>query len=437
LPSDKGWSAEQIKGYLAWVNNGGTLIVFNGDGSGDFAKQLSISNISSEPLLVNKVIGGSGTVEVDALTNFSLSSGDRQVKIIANYLGKNNSIVPFAFSKEIGKGEILYVNVSPLFDNLNSQVSTSTINFQKIGDLFSILGLDAPTYKDTADNLRWKYLGYDITSIRDYAMLNGFVQVVSNSTIIPYDQFTVSSLSLANVTGTINGSPIHNSITLQNVTISGLLEDGAVHSVIESQDVNMVPTNYGRYSCLLLGPATNISMQVPQEGISFAAISGGNDKYKINLESGTISVENLTIPSAAANPTTFGNIMVPDKIAENKMFVFTYVPSVTVNGAVVFSEAYFPSYINGVVGDSATINGGTTHFNFDCSSDNSIVMTNFSYSGFLTPGQKTLPISMLYYEITAIPWNSILTQYWFIFSGCLIVVIVLLVLKRLKINKIK
>jgi hypothetical protein len=443
LPSDNGWTAEQINSYLAWVNNGGTLIALNGDGPGAFAKQLSINSVSTESLFVDQAIGKSGTVEVGNLNvNSSLFSGDSEVKVVANYFGKNTMSVPLAFSKQIGKGEILYVNVSPLFD---SQGSNSSTNFQKIGNLFGILGLDAPTYKDIADNLRWKYLGYDITSIRDYAIFNGSVQVVSNSTIIPYNQFTVSNLSLANVIGTINGSPIHNSITLQNVTISGLLEDGAVHSVIESQNsqnFTIVPSNYGRYSCLLLGNATNISMQVPEEGITFAAISGENDKFNIKLESGTISVENITIPSGAANPTTFGDITVSGIGIENKMFVFTYVPSVTVipsvtvNETAIFPEAYFPSYINGIVGDLVTFNG-TIHFNYDCSSDNAIVMTNFSYSGIPYSGHQTPQINMLDWEIINIRWYSILTSPLFIFCSGLTVLIVFLVHKRLKIDKIK
>jgi hypothetical protein len=440
LPSDIGWSAEQINAYLAWVNNGGTLIVLNGDGLGDFAKQLSINSISNENFTVNQAIGKSGTVEVGTLSTNSSFSGDSEVKVAANYSGTNTTSVPLAFSKQIGNGKILYMNVFPIFDDLNSKGSTSRINFQKIGNLFGIMGLDPPTYRDTLSDLRWKYLGYDITSIRDYAIFNGSVQVVSNSTIIPYDQFTVSNLLLANVTGTINGSPIHNSITLQNVTISGLLEDGAVHSVIESQNsqnFTMVPTNYGRYSCLLLGNSNSISMQVPEEGISFAALSGENYKYNINLASGDISVENITIPSADPNPSTFGNIKVPDIGIQNKMFVFTYVPSVTVNGTAVFPEAYFPSYVIDVVGGSIVTINGMIHFNYDCSSDNAIVMTNFSYLGTLPPDQQTSKPNMLKWEITAIPWDSILTSPLFIFCSGLTVIMIFLVHKRFKINKIK
>ena len=48
LPSDKGLSNKQIDDFIAWVDDGGRLIVLNGDGLGDFAKILSINSNSVE-----------------------------------------------------------------------------------------------------------------------------------------------------------------------------------------------------------------------------------------------------------------------------------------------------------------------------------------------------------------------------------------------------
>lgn len=423
LPSDKDWTDEQISEYLAWVNNGGKLIVLNGDGLGNFAKQLSINSNSNEPLSVNEAVSKSATVDLGTLDVTSLFSTDDQVKVAANYINENNQSVPLAFSKQVGNGEILYVNVSPLFENLGSANVTSPINFQKMGSLFNLLSLDAPVFKDIPADLRWEYLGYDATSIRDYAQLKGSVNIESNSTILPYDQFNISTLALVNVTGMVNGLPITGSILLQNVAINGLLEKGAVHSVLKSQDVDMIPTDYGSYSGLLLDVASNISMQVPQEGITFSALASDNKTYKINLQSGIISMENISSTSIASTSNIFANRTLPNNIdLDNKIFVLTSVPSVSVNGTVVFPEAYIPSYIKNVAGDSVQINGNV-HFNFGCSSDSVIVLTDFGYSGTFQTGQQTAKISMVYWEITAIPWASIFTYPLFIFCIAVIVTI--------------
>src|SRR5450756_325515 len=138
----------------------------------------------------------------------------------------------------------------------------------------------------------------------------------------------------------------------------------------------MIPTDYGSYSGLILDVASNISMQVPQEGITFSALASDNETYKINLQSGIISVENISSTSIASTSNIFANRTLPNNIdLDNKIFVLTSVPSVSVNGTVVFPEAYIPSYIKNVAGDSVQINGNV-HFNFDCSSDSVIVLTD-------------------------------------------------------------
>ena len=143
--------------------------------------------------------------------------------MIANYVNGNNPSAPLAFSKQLGNGEILYVNVSPLFENLYSANGTAHSNFQKLGSLLSLLNLNASSFKDTPSDTRWQYMFYDTTWIRNYAQLQGAVNIESNSTILPYSQFNVHTLQIVNATGTINGLPVQEPMVLQNAAINNLL----------------------------------------------------------------------------------------------------------------------------------------------------------------------------------------------------------------------
>lgn len=411
LPSDQDWTNEQINSYLNWVENGGHLIVLNGDGLGEFAKILSINSNSDESIIANSAVSKSGTVELGTLPVSSLFSSDEQVKVIANYANENNQSVPLAFSKQVGNGEIIYVNVSPLFENLYLANGTEPNNFQKLGSLLSLLNLNTESFKDTPSDTRWQYMFYDTTWIRNYAQLQGAVNIESNSTILPYDQFNVHTLELVNATGTINGLPIQESMLLQNVAINNLLEKGAAHSIIESQGIYLIPTDYGSYSCLLSESAFNISMQVPEGGVAFSVITSENETYDINLQSGTLFMQNITTTS----PSNISvNTALPNDITGgNKTLLLARTPSISVNGTASFPEAYIPNYIKAVNGYSVQING-TINFNFDCSSDNVILLTDFGYSGTFQTGQETTKISMIYWELTAIPWASILTSSLFL-----------------------
>jgi hypothetical protein len=413
LPSDKGWTDEQITDYLAWINNGGKLIVLNGDGLGDFAKQLAISSNSYYPFLVNKASGKSVTVELGTLPTSSVFSSDDEVKVIADYINEHNQLVPLAFSKQVGNGEILYVNLNPLFENLVSFNGTLPINFQKMGSLFNLLSLDTAIFKDIPADIRWEYLGYNATSIRDYGQIEGAVYLKSNSAIIPYYQFNAGSLKIVNITGTIDGSSVREPISQQDIIVKNLIAKGAVCSIIESQGLFLVPSNYGSYSILLLEPAFNISMQVPEGGITFSVVTSENKTYDVSLQSGMVFLDNITTDQ----PTTsniFVNTALPRDInLDNQTLIFANVPSLSVSGTTYFSEAYIPNYINPINGLSVKITG-TVHFKFDCSSDNFIVLTNFGYSGRFQTVQETTKVDFFKWELTAVPWANILSSPTFI-----------------------
>ena len=184
----------------------------------------------------------------------------------------------------------------------------------------------------------------------------------------------------------------------------------------------MIPTDYGSYSCLLSESPFNISMQVPEGGIAFSVITSENETYDVNLQSGTLFMQNITTTSSSN--ISVNTALANDITGGNKTLLLAHSPSISVNGTASFPEAYIPNYINYVNGYPVEING-TTYFNFDCSSDNVIMLTDFGYLGVFQTGHDATKISMVYWELTAIPWASILTSPLFLIFCILLLMVVI------------
>ena len=423
LPSDQLCNHEKISDYLAWVEKGGSLIILNGNGFGDFAKTLSINANPNKLVSVNRIVGESGEIELEAVTTPSLSSNDSEVKVTANYVGQNNQSAPFAFAKKFGDGTILYMNIHCLFEVLHSSNETQNhgqnSNFLKLSSLMSFLNLNASYYKEIPSNDRWKYLGYDTTSIRDYARFQGHVQIESNSILIPYDQIIVGKLKLINASGTINESNIPSTSVYEQIVVNGLALHGRTPSAVTSEDSYIFPTNLGAYSSLLFKSGFNISVQLSNSKAGFLVLDG-NKTYEVNLTSGTIVMENITT-SMSKISGDFTSVKIPEGIIANyTTLMFARTPSFSVKGTAFISEAYIPNYINYVHGYPVQING-TLHFNFDCSSETVVLLNNFGYSGSFQTEQEATKLSMFYWEIGAIPWNDVLASPLFILF-CIVLV---------------
>jgi hypothetical protein len=430
LPSDKSWSNEQIYDYLAWVNKGGNLIVLNGDGLGNFAQALSIKSNSIEQIEVNSAAVGQLTaLELGTFPVTSLFSSDEHTKVVASYTNQNSRSEPLAFAKQIGKGEIFYVNINPLFKNFHSSNDNRAANFAKIGGFISLLNLDTPNFKDIPSDARWRYMLYDTTWIRDYGHLFGTVSMESDSIVFPYDQFNVDQMEILNASGTINGASIQGR-TIQGGTIMNFVKEGTIYSVIDSTDLYLLPTNYGTYVGSLLNSNSDVSMQIRNGNITFSIVTNANTNFEVNLQSGTLIMKNVRTNSLSETPINYDAILPKNITLDTETLLFQHNPVITVNGAASFPEAYIPNYINYVNGFPVQING-TTYFKFDCSSDNVMMLTDFSYLGAFQTSQDTDKISMVYWELTAIPWISILTSPSFLIL-CIILAIAIITIYQMR-----
>lgn len=429
LPSDTICTQNEISNYLRWVENGGSLIVLNGDGIGVFSDILSIHSKTGSFRAIG-VKGVLGDVLLDELYISPLYSTDLQVKSDTHYLSQNGALSPFVFSKSIGKGEIIYLNIKPLFDAVTSDTSSSNI-FLKIGQILNILNLDVSVFRDVPIDERCRYMLYDTTWIRNYIHLQGDIKTLSNCTILPYDNLSVGQLEIIDSTGVFDSSSIDN-LNLRDVTLKDITLNGVITSTLRTNDMYIIPSNYGSYSLLFTKPSFNTSFQII-DGTFNTTVMANNVVHTISLNSGSINLNGVT--TSQSDSYVDPMLSYPDTIhLDSKTLLLQTSPSVSVNGLTYFSEAYVPNYINYVSGSPVEINGEST-FIFDSSTDNVILLKDFMYSGDFQKQQETNKISMLYWELTAIPWSQIITSPLFIIFIIIFCISIFSILNYNKYNK--
>lgn len=432
LPSDKGWTDGQISEYLAWVNNGGHLIILNGDGLGDFAKVLSLYSNSDILILANRLSSQTEAIRLAPLSVPSLLSTDSQVSVLASYDSQNNQSVPLMLAKSIGAGEILYLNIEPFFENILSFSTTGSSIFLQLGNLLHFLKAELPYFREIAPGEGWKYLQYDSTIIRNYLQLEGSAEIQSNSIIFANNQLNVDKLEIVNATGTFNGYNVQTT-TSEAVTISNLKTEGAISFALTSSNLSIVPMNYGAYAALILNPGFDLAMQITNGTIDLFLSSQQNETNELILNSGTLLMQGVSTISTSQtfNTSNYAGLS-PDFMADSQTLVFARTPSVNIEGTAFFSEAFIPTYINYVTGNSVQIKG-TTHFDFDCSSDNVILLTNFAYSGLFSIYEpKTTEISMFSWEFPHVLLSDITSPGFLIFLISFLLVIIVINWRRPK-----
>lgn len=104
--------------YINWAKNGGTLLVIDSKEQGAFSNFLGINEtgkyVSADLLVDSK--GSSARIPSMIVPEFQLE--ETSTTIIANYTLEENTAAPFAFLRELEKGKIIYLVMTPLLRNL-------------------------------------------------------------------------------------------------------------------------------------------------------------------------------------------------------------------------------------------------------------------------------------------------------------------------------
>ncbi|MBI4286101.1 MAG: hypothetical protein HY670_09455 [Chloroflexi bacterium] len=324
-------NAHQVdnQAYLDWVKSGGKLIVLNSHGAG-FAADLASIVYSSETVRADSISGSEASIALPNINVALSASKAPSVEVIASYARQGKSVAPFAYRKEIGQGEIIYVDIRPFFSALEAPAPDSK-NKPTIVTLGSIFRLIFPAYKEQEFPAEL-HLGYSIGD----ASLTGEIKATTKSFIPFYTEFTADRLEIA-----------MENLTLENVRVKEIFIDSPSTSNVTAPRVTMSPKAVGVNQQMLTSVLGYQMMQFP-EGLLWQLDLSGTTGRMVVEQGGKIlqlDISNQVLAMAISSATN----------------AFAYSPRIEVDGETNFSSILIEPAKGLVsrIGEPMTIRGKT------------------------------------------------------------------------------
>jgi len=316
------------------------------------------------------------------------SSRMEDVVTISKYTYDNHSISPFAFLKEIGKGELLYVEVFPYFSALEDATdSVRRSLFSKLGMFFDALGLP----KISLLSKRTAAFNYSYILSEGKMNLTNNIRIKSSSLFFPdLENVQIKSIDFSEtdyvkINGTKNNDRIY-----YNLTVSGLEVQGTSYSLLNSNNVSFGSIDkkriYGTYVLTQMASGFNWTLNLSSNTyVTMELINQTKSKSKVELLGGRVKFS--FIPSPAP------------------ILIYLQNPSVFLHGDIKIDKAnvYTMPYHATVVGSSIKITGNSS-FSIDRSDTLYTFISNFDSNGTIIPIQATITHKI------SVPWKEILSS---------------------------
>ena len=390
--------------YENWAAAGGNLIVFNSQGYGDFAKELSIN--STGQALVDGISNDRQSLGIPAINITTSSSTDEGVTVLANFMANGNIVSPFAYEKKVGKGEIIYIDVLSLFTQLEGMADAQAKSdlFLKLNSLINMLNLPLSTYVNEEP--------MDTIYIWGDADFSGNIQIEASSILL--QQSSISELSQIDFTHASNPTLIgypEDSSLIQNVTLMDIQIQGPSSSVVETSYLQKQSSasGMGAYVPLLF-----------KNGLNWTIVAGTNTTVELWIRKDNVPIQLIT--HGGTITLSFDNSV--------NYSVLTKAPLVTVTGNAYLERAYFDwPYWNAPIKrdisltSPSTLNG-TFQFKIGYAD------TTYFFLGAFTLDGSGNVIGLSQFSEWAIPWVAVLTSPWFILLLGLISVFTVWYLRR-------
>jgi hypothetical protein len=368
-----------LNDYTNYVQSGGTLVVLNTNGYGNFAESLfspSNSTLDAEAIKTsNETLELPADVEAPIL-NLKINDAE----ILSNYTSALGENTVYAVREPLGNGQLFYVNLYPLINHMESEGDQPSF-YTLFGKLLTVAGLDL-------DKCKLSALPASVSTFQT-AELNGEVQAETDSILFPLQ------VNITTVEVTANGQPA----TFNDVTSLSLKNYEKI--TVQTGSISISQGN-GLYADLTLNETTQLT---PASNDTLLTLSANNEEFEVS---------NLTDIS-----------LVPEKPLE----IYAYTPSINSSGNASLTDVTIPGSLKGrqISGQDLKITGILT---FDTYlSDSYTLAENLNIDGSF----NTSPPIAAYDEwsvppITAL-WSLILLPIF------IVPLIVLYCLKRIRASR--
>lgn len=361
-----------IEDYLEYVKNGGRLIIINANGYGYFAgRTLKHSNVTIKA----STISGSKNIELPLeiyVPKLSPKKGD--VRIVGYYESQQDSSV-YAFREELGSGEILYINLYPIVNVLESAQDKSVF-YNILGELLQLTGVQLERFTYIPPPL--------IATFKEVEMSGNIIAYASSLFFPPNIDFRSVKLIFKN----------NRSIEISNVTRLQLF-------------------NFNKVSVL----SSNLTIS---EGNGFYSNLKFKDNIVITFDGDFILVALTTVDG---NTSQLYNDVKTIIINSDQINIYAREPMVTVRGSVLFKELYaFGTAYQKTMsyGQNLKVNGDTTLKMY--LSDIYSWISLFDVSGRF----ERVPPLVVYDELTSLPHAA----FWCIVLVPIFITVILITRER-------
>ena len=314
LPTDfqeEGSNSSHSAELLNWTQNGGQLIVMGDQGEIFASLGLTVSDVKSE---VNGVTTESGTLDLNSTSVNSVKTNS-DVDVLGFYTSNGQNVSPFIIEKHIGNGAIFYVNVNPIYKNIQN----NRIDWKSLSDIISAVkgSLDQAGVKfsEPSDNLskeplenRWigRYLTY---GTQDF-WAEGYI--TANAVVSGSNFLGGQTIMAEKIVAVFN----KRQIVTENTTVESVFVYGTANITIQSDFLNVSADQESLPSFIPIMQNESTIRITPSYG-SRIGIQLSNGNY--SLIDGSISIET------------------------NSSELFLRLPQFAVEGVIHFAQVSLPT----------------------------------------------------------------------------------------------
>jgi len=354
LPSDPRFDVYEL---IHWAEMGGTMLVLATEGEPNFIGELLGLRLRNQSILSDKIVfeNINERVLIKQCEVPQIVVEDPRTKVLAYYIGLNGENSPFILYKKLGSGGILYVRLPP---TVLSDTETVTRLFDKM--------LEIGNLTIQRSNFKLKYFPVYRT-LEKTTYLDGLIEVKTKHVVTP---------------------PM-------NVKRLVIKENGTE----ELSDVTIRLESIGDISIVLNG-SLSFSSNTTASYLVFSGKSG--QRYYLKVDNGSLRV--VVLNKNKIHLINRGSII----FETSEFSALIRLPSISVNGKVVFESARIPTSIDppsykplaGVVRGKMEVIG-RVKFDVQFASKGIMLISDFDYSGKV----KGPPPE---YQKLEIPWIEIL-----------------------------
>ena len=286
-----------------------------------------------------------------------IHSSDTDTKIIANYTLNKEPVSPYALTKKIGKGEVVYLAVSPYFFALKNSTGDIARNFfRDMGSLIDTLGL-----KLNKNIVEWTNYFPQFDYIKEPVNLTGKVSVDTDYIQLP--KLNTNYIKILSNNGKMETTSLNNFI------IEKIEYTYPVEFRIDASEVHLSGFSLGRYLNIKIIGDFNLTMKIPKNSTVKMSIWDGTKLLNETLQEATIQLNiknNYRTPVLVKNPTIitegdayFNKARIYRNYYKMPLFYDDGSEPFEVIGKVAFKIEYFDNGIGFV--DKFTFNGKWFH----------------------------------------------------------------------------